>query len=193
MMPTELMTSRLDRALRWAAVCHDGQKRRSSGTPYFEHLAAVALILDRAGFGDDVVIAGVLHDLIEDTPATFEDIANRFGAAVAEIVRHCSEVKNDARGVKRPWIDRKRDHIAAIASAPVDARAVFLADKLHNLISIELDLVERRPVWPEFHAAREQVLWYYRAAIDAGGRDDPRLERLAAAARETLARVIELR
>jgi guanosine-3',5'-bis(diphosphate) 3'-pyrophosphohydrolase len=191
-MPTDLMTPRLDRALRWAAVCHDGQKRRSSGTPYFEHLAAVALILDGAGFGEDVVIAGVLHDLVEDTPATFEEIANRFGAGVAEIVRHCSEVKDDAHGVKRPWIDRKRDHIAAISSAPADARAVFLADKLHNLISIELDLVERRPVWPEFHAAREQVLWYYQAAIDAGGRDDPRLERLSAAARETLARVSEL-
>jgi (p)ppGpp synthase/HD superfamily hydrolase len=191
-MPADLMTSRLDRALRWAAVCHEGQKRRSSDTPYFEHVAAVALIVDRAGFEEDVVIGGVLHDLVEDTPATLDDIANRFGPAVAEIVRHCSEVKTDAQGAKRSWIDRKRDHIAAISSAPVDARAVFLADKLHNLISIELDLVERRSVWPQFHAAREQVLWYYQAAIDAGGRDDARLERLAGLALETLRRVTQL-
>jgi (p)ppGpp synthase/HD superfamily hydrolase len=179
----------LDRALRWAAVCHAGQKRRSSGTPYFEHLAAVGLMLDRAGFDEDAVIAGVLHDLVEDTPATLDEVALRFGPAVAEIVRHCSEIKMDAHGNKRPWIDRKRDHIAAIATAPAVARAVFLADKLHNLISIELDLVDRRPVWPDFHAAREQVLWYYEAGIDACGQDDPRLERLAGLARATLARV----
>jgi (p)ppGpp synthase/HD superfamily hydrolase len=185
----ELFCSRLERGFRWAAECHDGQRRRSSGTPYFEHLAAVALVLDRAGYPEDVVIAGVLHDLVEDTPATLEDVASRFGAAVAEIVRYCSEEKTAADGKKRPWIDRKRDHIAAIANAPAAARAVFLADKLHNLISIELDLLLGRPVWPEFHAPRAQVLWYYEAAIDACGHDEPRLERLAGCARATLARV----
>jgi len=188
-MRTEPMTSRLEKAMRWAAVCHDGQTRRSSGTPYFEHVAAVALILDRAGFDEDVVIAGLLHDVVEDTAATWDDVAARFGAAVAEIVRHCSEVKTDAQGRKRPWIDRKRDHIAALALAPVAARGVILADKLHNLICIELDLREGRPVWSEFHAEREQVLWYYHAMIDLCGRDDPRLARLAAACHEVLAQV----
>ena len=120
-MTIDLMTLRLERALRWSAECHQGQTCRSSPTPYFEHVMAVALVLDRAGFGEDVVIAGLLHDVIEDTEATFEDVAARFGADVAETVRHCSEVKLDASGNKRPWIDRKRDHIAAIAFAPMAA------------------------------------------------------------------------
>jgi (p)ppGpp synthase/HD superfamily hydrolase len=188
-MATELMSSRLERALRWAALCHNGHTRRSSDTPYFEHVAAVAWILDRAGFDEEVVIAGLLHDVVEDTAATNEVVAARFGATVAEIVRHCTEVKTDAQGQQRPWLDRKRDHIAAIVEAPLSARAVILADKLHNLMSIELDLRDGRPVWSAFHAGREDVLWYYHAMIGACGRDDRRLERIADECQEVLARV----
>jgi (p)ppGpp synthase/HD superfamily hydrolase len=183
------MTERMERALRWAAECHDGQTRRSSGVPYFAHVAAVALVLARAGFDEDAVVAGLLHDLVEDSGASLDDVSARFGPAVAEIVGHCSEVKTDARGNKRPWLDRKRDHLAAMANAPLAARAVMLADKLHNLISIELDIHERRDIWSQFHAERDRVLWYYRAAIDACGCDDPRLEQLALACRDVLARV----
>jgi (p)ppGpp synthase/HD superfamily hydrolase len=191
-MTKDLMTLRLERALRWAAECHQGQVRRSSGTPYVEHVMAVALMLDRAGFDEDVVIAGLLHDVVEDTEATSEDLAARFGPAVAETVRHCSEIKLDAQGNKRPWIDRKRDHLAAMAIAPMAARGVILADKLHNLVTIEFDLLEGRAVWSDFHADREQVLWYYRAAIDACGSDDLRLGRLAASCYDVLARVESL-
>jgi (p)ppGpp synthase/HD superfamily hydrolase len=188
-MRSDLITPRLEQAMRWAAHCHDDQRRKVSHTPYFQHVAAVALILDRAGFDEDVVIAGLLHDVVEDTAATFEEVAARFGPAVCETVRHCSEVKHDAEGRKRPWIDRKRDHLAELAGAPLSAQAVILADKLHNLTSIELDLSEGRPVWSQFNADRVQVLWYYRASIDACAGDDPRLQSLAAACRERLARV----
>ena len=93
--------------MRWAAQSHQGQTRRNSQTPYFEHVAAVALVLVRAGFDEDVVISGLLHDLVEDTAVTLDDVTTRFGPTVAELVRHCSEVKTDTRGQKRPWIDRK--------------------------------------------------------------------------------------
>ncbi len=149
----------------------------------------MALILDRAGFSEDVVIAGLLHDIVEDTAASLTDVASRFGEPVSELVRHCSEVKNDDQGNTRPWIDRKRDHLAALVQAPAEAHGILLADKLHNLICIELDLREGRPVWSEFHAEREQVLWYYRAAIDLCGHGDPRLESLASSCRDLLARV----
>ena len=146
----------------------------------------VALILDRLGFPENVVIAGLLHDVVEDTSATLEEVEGRFGLEVSETVRHCSEIKLDAQGRNRPWIDRKRDHLEALALAPLDARAVFLADKLHNLLSIELDLRAGRPVWSSFHAGRDQVLWYYRAAIDRFGIGDPRLEVLARDCREVM-------
>lgn len=187
--PRALLTLNLERALRWAAICHRGQSRRGCEAPYIEHAMGVALILDRLGFDEEVVIAGLLHDVVEDTPATSEQIEARFGAVVAETVRHCSEVKTDAEGRKRPWIDRKRDHLEALAQAPTSARAVILADKLHNLLSIELDLREGRPVWPTFHAERAQVLWYYRATLEQLGAGDPRLETLATHALRTLAAI----
>jgi len=191
-LTTVMMTPRLERAMRWAAQSHEGQTRRSSQTPYFAHVAAVALVLVRAGFDEDIVIAGLLHDLVEDTAVTLHEVSAQFGPAVAELVRHCSEVKTDSDGKVRPWIDRKRDHLAALALAPVEARAVILADKLHNLISIELDIEENRPVWSEFHAERSQVIWYYHAMIDQCGKGDRRVESLARSCHEVLARVLAL-
>lgn len=184
-----LMSPRLDSALRYAAACHGGQVRRGSEVPYVTHVVAVAWILDRAGFGDDVVIAGLLHDVVEDTPATLADVEERFGTVVAGLVGACSEVKTDAQGLKRPWIDRKTDHLAALAGATVEARAVILADKLHNLISIQDDLREGRPVWTLFHADRDRVLWYYREMLRICGEGDARLEDLAARCREVLSAI----
>ena len=188
-MSQHWMSPRLENALRWSAVCHAGQTRKGSEVPYFEHAAAVAMILDRAGFEEDVVIAGLLHDVVEDTDATLDDVSARFGPSVAELVDACSEIKLDAVGRKRPWIDRKRDHLAALGSVDDLARAVILADKLHNLTSIEVDLTEGRPVWELFNADRASVLWYYGATIEACAGGDPRLEALAGACREALGRI----
>ena len=184
--PEEIWSIARERALRWAAFLHQGQVRRGSGIPYIEHPMAVAAILDRLGFGEVAVIAGLLHDAVEDTEATLDEVRARFGAEVAAIVDGCSEVKIDAEGHKRPWGDRKRDHLAALAAAPTLDRAVFLADKLHNLICIRLDLDEGHAVWPDFHAPRDRVLAYYRAALSVAGMGDPRLDALAAACRQEL-------
>jgi len=158
-------------------------------TPYFEHVVAVAMILDRIGFPEPVVIAGLLHDVVEDTEATLEDVSNRFGNEVAEFVGYCSEVKNDADGKKRPWIDRKRDHLAALKNAPEGARAIILADKYHNLLSIDCDLRDGLDVWSSFNADRASVLNYYRHSIELCGQGTESLERLAAECRIVLNRV----
>lgn len=189
MLPPEVLSPRLARALRRAAVAHRGQARRGSGVPYVEHVVAVAWILARLGCDEDIVVAGLLHDVVEDTDITLTEVEADFGAAVARIVDECSEVKLDAQGTKRSWADRKRDHLAALASASRDARAVVLADKLHNLLSIEIDLGDGRPIWSLFHADRAAVLAYYRDTLDQLGRGDAQLEALAARGREVLARV----
>ena len=180
---------KLERALRWAAQGHEGQVRKGSPVPYIEHPMAVAMILDRAGFPEEVVIAGLLHDLVEDTEITIDEVRSRFGEAVAEAVAGCTEVKRDANGEKRPWADRKRDYLEALKSAPTAVKAVTLADKLHNLACIALDLDDGRPVWSTFHARRTDVLAYYRAALATSGRGDPRLEVLARQATAILDRV----
>ena len=183
------MSPRLEKAMRWSALCHLGQIRKATGVPYFEHPVAVALMLDRAGFDEDVVIAGLLHDVVEDTAATLEDVAARFGPDVREMVEGCTEVKLDAEGRKRPWIDRKRDHLAALVGASTTVWAIILADKLHNLTCIDIDLEEGQPVWSHFNAERSQVLWYYRATLDAVPGGDPRIDSLADACRTVLARI----
>ena len=180
-------TLALERALRAAATWHRRQERRGSGVPYVEHVVAVAMILDRQGFPEDVVIAGLLHDAVEDTETTLDQVRVAFGDRVAAWVDACSEVKLDDLGRKRPWLDRKRDHLEVAGEGSVEVRAILLADKLHNLLSIQLDLEEGRPVWAGFHADRDQVLWYYREAIRRCDRgDDPRLGALARLAREAL-------
>ena len=168
-------SDRLELALRRSAEWHAGQTRRGTPTPYAAHAFAVALILDRLGFPEPVVIAGLLHDAVEDTPATLDDITREFGPEVAALVEHCSEVKLDPSGAKRPWADRKRDHLAALRTAPVAARAIVLADKLHNLRSLCLDLDAGRDVWALFHADRASVLQYYKDAAALPTDDDPRL------------------
>ena len=184
-----LMPMVLERAFRWSDECHRGQTRKGCETAYFTHLAGVALILQRLGFDDEVVVAALLHDVVEDSAATLDDVRARFGPKVAELVAWCSEIKLDDQGRKRPWIDRKRDHLAALADAPRLALAVILADKLHNLVSIACDLRDGRHVWLRFNAGRDQVLCYYRAVIDCASPDDPLLRPLADECRRVLARI----
>jgi (p)ppGpp synthase/HD superfamily hydrolase len=176
---TSTISPRLERALRRAAEWHRTQERKGSGVPYFQHLVAVAMILDRHRFSEDVVIAGLLHDAIEDAGTTHEQIACEFGTYVADLVAHCSEVKTDSAGRKRPWKVRKTDHLAALKHAPVDARAIVLADKLHNLLSVQVDLQEDPPIWPTFNASPSEVRWYYETTIKTVGVEDNRLISLA--------------
>ncbi|RUL85522.1 HD domain-containing protein [Tautonia sociabilis] len=186
----ELLSPRLDLALRSAALWHDGQRRKASPVPYVQHPMAVALILDRLGFDEDVVIAALLHDAVEDTDASLDQVRERFGDRVAELVGHCSEQKRDPQGNPRPWADRKRDHLEALRSAPMEARAIVLADKLHNLQSIAADLAAGGPVWDRFNAGRDQVIAGYRAAIDGLSADpDPRIEALARRGRAVLSEI----
>ena len=186
------ISDHFDQALRLAAVGHRDQERRSSHVPYVAHPVAVAWIVERAGFAEPTVIAALLHDLVEDTPTTLDEIRDQFGPEVAATVAGCSEVKADTIGVTRPWEDRKRDHLAQLPTATVATRAIVLADKLHNLMSIRIDLAHGVDVWVGFHAPRDRVLWYFAAVIESCADGDPRLAELARACRAELERVIAL-
>jgi (p)ppGpp synthase/HD superfamily hydrolase len=183
------LSPRFERALRWATIWHDGQHRKASPTPYVQHPIAVAWILDRFAFDEDVVIAALLHDVVEDTDATLSDIRDRFGDRVAELVSHCSEQKTDDEGRQRPWIDRKRDHLEALATAPEAAKAIKLADCLHNMRSMVEDLAsEGEPFWDRFNASRDRILAELRQVMDRLGRgQDDRLRALARLGWATLA------
>src|SRR5687768_9004929 len=98
----------LKRALDLAAVWHSGQHRKYPGAsvPYLSHPAGVAIILARHGFSEVVLAAAVLHDVVEDTAATLEEIAAELGPDVAALVRDCSEEDKSL-----PWEDRKQRYL----------------------------------------------------------------------------------
>jgi (p)ppGpp synthase/HD superfamily hydrolase len=113
------------RAAAWAADAHRGQERQVDGAPFVLHPLEVALLLDQAGCGDEVVAAGLLHDVVERGAATIEEVRGAFGPAVADMVAVLSEDPGIA-----DYEARKAALRDAVASAGDGALAVFAADKL---------------------------------------------------------------
>ena len=170
--------------MRLAARSHRNQQRKASDIPYIAHPASVALILLRAGFHEDhVLAAALLHDVVEDTALTLEELRREFPPQVVSLVAALTERKRDQSGSERSWHDRKREHREQITAAPLPARAIFLADKLHNLATMLYDLRCGSELWSRFNAPREDVLAAARLAVECAAGDEPRLRELAEAAR----------
>ena len=121
--------------------------RKDTSTPYIAHLLAVAATVLEYGGDEDLAIAGLLHDSVEDAGGTarLDDVRNRFGARVARIVEACSDSLADtARGEpKAHWQDRKTRYLKDLEKADKDVLLVSLADKVHNARSILRDLKNR--------------------------------------------------
>lgn len=166
---TPIFSPLVERALCVAAAAHHPQRRKGGGdVPYVTHVAGVALILARAGWCDEhVLAAAILHDVVEDTAVTVSELERQFPPKVVELVGHLTETKFDAQGAKRPWEDRKAEHIAKLRHAPVEACAIALADKLHNLETLLLDLEAGVIRFEDFGADPERLLWYHEQVADA--------------------------
>ena len=93
----------VDLAIKVAAEAHRDQLRKGSDTPYIVHPLAVGMILRQAGFSEEVVAAGILHDVIEDTSVTYNEIREKFNGRIAELVKSCSEPDRSL-----PWEQRKQ-------------------------------------------------------------------------------------
>ena len=147
--------------------------------PYISHPASAALLLLRGGIDDDEVLAAaLLHDVIEDTDCLLETLAREFPPRVVHLVATLTERQHDHDGCRRTWHERKTEHLEHMAVAPWEARAIALADKLHNLGSMVFDLENGEELWSRFSAPPEKVLWYHRAMVEAAGQDDPHLSPL---------------
>jgi (p)ppGpp synthase/HD superfamily hydrolase len=156
----------LDRALAVAARAHRDQSRKGSDVPYVQHPVHVAIVLLKHGFDEAVVIAGVLHDVVEDTNVTLPQIRAAFGERVAALVSSVTEMKCEG-GQKRPWRVRKEEQLARLADAPLDVIALKGADVLHNVMSTLRDVRARGDVaWSKFNAPKAEQLWSHRAMAD---------------------------
>lgn len=177
---TSAFSPLVERAMRVAARCHREQTRKASDLPYLTHPASVAMLLTKAGITDDEILAAaLLHDVVEDTDCSIEVLAAEFPPKVIEFVAALTERKRDDAGQKRSWQDRKTEHLEHVAAASWEARAITLADKLHNLGTMAFDLDTDPDLWSRFNASPERLLWYYREMIAAASQGEPQLRMLA--------------
>jgi (p)ppGpp synthase/HD superfamily hydrolase len=184
-------SDRINHAFAFAAKHHDRQVRKGTALPYLTHPANVAIILTRYGRDDDTVIAGILHDVIEDcvrggwTQEMLEErIGEKFGAAVLATVLDVTYRRVDEDGNEFDRDEQKADYLKRLATAGDSARWVCAADKVHNGSSILADLrrtLDPDTVWNRFSVGREGTIRWYRAVYERlreVGFDAPILEEL---------------
>jgi (p)ppGpp synthase/HD superfamily hydrolase len=171
-MTTPGYSDAINHALAFAAKHHDRQVRKGTKLPYLTHPANVAIILSRYGRDDDTVVAGILHDVVEDcvrdgyTREMLEQrIGDKFGTKVLDAVLAITYRKDDDDGVELSGDDRKADYLERLATASEEARWVCAADKIHNASSIVADLrrtVDPETVWNRFGGGKSGTArWYH--------------------------------
>jgi len=168
---------RLQRAFYYAAKKHDGQARKGTAVPYLSHLMAVASLVLEAGGDEDMAIAALLHDVVEDCGGMprLKEIRRQFGARVAKIVEGCTHSFVEP---KPDWIERKRGYLEEVKHADEETRLVSASDKLHNVRTILADYrKDGDAIWVRFNGKKEGTLWYYRALSDEYARTPNRITR----------------
>lgn len=159
-----LNTEYLDRAIEFAVRAHAGTERRGKGFPYVIHPLEAMAIVSTITSDQELLAAAVLHDTVEDTDVTIEQIRAEFGERVARLVQTESVCENEGT-----WHERKQKAIDLIANAPRDAKIVALGDKLSNMRAIARDyFVQGDKLWDLFRTNNpKDHEWHYRGLADA--------------------------
>ncbi|WP_099156562.1 HD domain-containing protein [Virgibacillus ndiopensis] len=143
------------KAKDFAEKAHFGQTRKNSDAAYITHPIRVAERLETEGFSNELVCAGYLHDVVEDTPFEIEDIEEAFGPIVTKLVAAHTEDKT------KSWQERKQHTIDTVKHADKDVKYLIVADKLDNLLGLEQDLRKiGDAVWEQFNAGFDKQKWY---------------------------------
>ena len=150
-------------AMIFAAGAHDGMHRKGTNVPYIVHPAEVAAIASTMTDDPEVLAAAVLHDVMEDCGVSGQELAQRFGARVAELVR--SETQQHCGDPDKTWEMRKRAAIEQIARGDRDAKIIALSDRLSNMRAIHRDYdVQGEALFMRFHQHdKRRHAWYYRS------------------------------
>ena len=156
----------VSKALIFAAEHHQYQHRKGTKIPYMTHLLNVCKIVAENNCSDEVLAAALLHDVVEDTEVTIEQVEEIFGKQIAEIVRGATELDKLEKKViekESSWLERKKHTIHFLQhEASTDQLLVSAADKLDNLRSIVYDYNKfGEKLWSRFNASKEQQSWYY--------------------------------
>lgn len=167
-MPNHFLNTELfDKAAHFAISAHANTERRAKGFPYIIHPMEAAAIVATMTTDPELLAAAILHDTLEDTEVTFEELRSQFGNRVAYLV--LAESNN---GILRQttWRESKSRAVERLANASHEGKIVAMGDKLSNLRAIASDyqLISDQ-LWSRFHApeGKKDVEWYYRALFDA--------------------------
>lgn len=171
-LPPIGLGTRFTLAFLFAYAKHRAQARKGSRIPYITHLMGVASLVLEAGGDEDLAVAALLHDVVEDCGGRpmLKQVRRLFGKRVAEIVDGCTDAYTTP---KPPWRKRKESYIRRLKKEDAGTRLVSAADKLNNIRSILSDYREiGEAVWSRFHGGREGTIWYYRTLRDEFLRKD---------------------
>ncbi|MCR4848872.1 MAG: HD domain-containing protein [Bacteroidales bacterium] len=165
-MNNPLDTQFFDKAVAFATQAHSGTERRGKGYPYIIHCMEAASIVATITNDPEMLAAAILHDTVEDTSVTIEEIRSEFGDRVADLVAHeTAPLSDDA-----PWRTRKEAQLAQLANASYDSKVVAMGDKLSNMRALAADYKTiGDQLWKRFHApnGKEDIAWYYHSLADA--------------------------
>lgn len=155
-------SEKLKKAIAFATQAHNGQYRKGSDVEYITHPMEVLDILTSMNADENLLIAGVLHDTVEDTEVTMEDIAEQFGDDVAALIGGHTEDKS------KSWDERKSAMIDAVDDGDRRLKMLVMSDLLSNMRSTWSDYQKIGDVvWEKFNAPRHRQSWYYSSMLDA--------------------------
>lgn len=157
-----MLDLRIHNAIIFAADMHRKQLRKGTNIPYIVHPMEVMQILTENNCSTDVIVAGILHDVLEDTSTTQEQVSEMFGEHVLSLV------KSETQSSVGSWKDRRYAAILKIKDDSKEAQMVCCADKLSNIKSIYADMLKiGEKVFERFNAPKEDVKWYYQSMANA--------------------------
>ncbi|MFH1188966.1 MAG: HD domain-containing protein [bacterium] len=160
------LTASIYKAIQTASILHKNQVRKGDGSPFITHPFAVALILADHTHDENIITAGILHDVLEDViNYSLAQLREDFGESVATIVQTVSEDKNprDRIDERATWKERKTKYIRNLETADEAALMVSAADKIHNLLStIDAYAEQKEQLWIYFNAPKKEIAWFYK-------------------------------
>lgn len=162
-------TDLLDRAIIFAVQAHHNTERRGKGFPYIVHPMEAVEIVSTITADQELLAAAALHDTIEDTDVTVEQLREAFGDRVAELVHAESDQFTEGVSEEDSWHDRKQAAIDRLAAASHDAKIVALGDKLSNMRAIWRDYqIQGDKLWNIFHVKdKASHAWHYRGLAES--------------------------
>ncbi len=166
------LTEKIEKAIVRSAELHRKQNRKASGAPYIVHPFAVAFLLAHYVEDEDVICAGLLHDVLEDVPSYGEEkMKEEFGENVYRIVKEVTEDRDptDRFGIfskKSDWKERKLRYLENLKNDSPEGMMIAAADKIHNIRSLVDGYASRGDaVWKLFRGEKSEILWFYESVL----------------------------